>query len=595
MSEERRGWLPRGALVFLVVAALLVVAFAVVRPAVLEDDGDGDDGETAGGPSFTTTLGATGAVDGVRLSDDNATSQSFTVPVPVDAGLHDAVLTLAGRTQVSSRSTIYLRVLADGQSAYVAELPAGDHDLAAEVPLPPSAVADGSVRIQVRTTGTVDHQRCTLTQELGAFVLLDPEGTRVHAALDRDLATVRDVAAALDHDVTLVLADPDDRAWFEQAARLGAALTQAGHDVAFATQPQDGRSTVLLGPTADGDPVGVGEVEGEAVLALTDPAAAAVPTFLTTAAIATGDGATSDPVTTEPQRPAGGAVTLTDLGVDTGVQQLTDSRTWRASYSLADLPGGQVPTAADLSFRLPLTSDDSRWLVQVQYGGELVRSVRVPGDATSARVTAALPTRLATVRDQLVVTLTRDRDVGGCHVRQTSYAVQLLGSSRLVLGGATTGLAAIPAAWSGGMDVVVTATAAADPLASLAGLVPTLAELGGWRRQPRFVWAEQPADRPFLLVGTPPAAPAPVVGVGDGRVSAQGTDLGPLADGVVVQRLDSGSAPGVVLTPVGAADATLPSYGTELAWVLAGDGGGFVVSPSGRVVTTPPVRAGSSG
>lgn len=589
MSDDGRGWVPRGALVFFGVVAVLVVVFALVRPAVLDED-DGDGAEPDDSATFATTLGATGAVDGVRLSDDNATSQSFTVAVPVDAGLRDPVLTLGGRTQVPSTSTITLRILADGVSAYAAELAAGDQELSVDVPLPPSAVADGSVRIQVRITGTVDQQRCSLTQELGAFVLLDPDETRVHAVLDGPPATVRDVAAGLDHDVTLVVADPADHTWFEAAARLGAALTQAGHTVAYAEEPDDSASVVLL-ETGEGGPVAVRDLDGTPVLALTDPGSAAVDDFLTTAAVATGDGSSSDPQAADPARLAGSSVALADLGVDTGVQQLTDSRSWRASYSLADLSGGQVPTAVDLAFRLPVTTDDARWLVQVQVRGELVRSARVPGDATSARVTAALPARLAKVRNQLVVTLLRDRDVGGCHVRQTSYAVQLLGTSRLVLGGTTTGLAGIPAAWSGGVDVVLPATATDDPLASLTGLVPTLAELSGWRQAPAFVWAEQPTGRPYLYVGAPP--PAALVGVAEGRVTAAGTDLGPLSDGVVAQRLDAAGAPGVVLTPVGAADATLPDYGAEQAWVLAGDGGGFVVDPAGRVVTTPPVRAGS--
>ncbi|TIC80023.1 hypothetical protein [Nocardioides sp. GY 10127] len=624
-SSGRGGWLPRGALVALGLVVLLVVAFALLRPAVLDEDDRGGSGAPGDARQrhdegdVVTTLADTGAVDGLRLSDDNSTSQTFTVTLPVDAGVEDAWVRLVGTTRSPSTSSVSLRVLADGQAVHVSRLPTGAHRLDVEADLPASAVADGSVRVQVRLTGTADQRRCTLTQDLGALVVLDPDGTRVEADVDGPLTTVRDVAATLGHEVTLVELSAGAE-WVATAARLGVALTQAGHAVTFSTDADDaGPGTVLVGTPEEvggatgGDPadgtVVVADAGGGPALAVTEPGGAAVGTLLTTAALATADGPTAEPVTLEPARVAadgaGGTVTLASLGADTGVQQLTDRHTWRVRYSLADLPGGEVPTRALLSWSLPPTSDDARWLVQVQLGDELVASDRLPGDATTARVSVPLPARLAAVRNQLVVTLVRDRDVGGCHVRQTTYDVQLLPGSVLELGGAggsasSGGFVGVVDAFSAGVDVVLPDAAVADPAATLTALVPTLAELAPWQPTLRLVESDAPQGRPFLLVGEPPASATVQVDAGSGAVTAAGVETGPLADGVVVQRVEAQGvggqgATGVVVTAVGSGEAVLPDLGREGAWVLPAGGGGVEVDTAGRVVSLPPVRAGGTG
>jgi hypothetical protein len=606
----RRQWLPRGALVFFGLAAVLVLIFALVRPGWFEDD-PGDDGGDAPAYGFAKTLASTGATDGLQLSDDNATSQSFTVPVPLDSELSNPLLTLVGTTQVAESSTIFLRVLADGTSVFVQELPVGDDDLDEEIPLPTSAVEDGSVRIQVRLTGSLDQQRCNLTQELGAFVQIDPDQTLVHGTLDEELHTVRDVVAGFDHEVTLGLALPaDSRPWFETAARVGVALTQTGHDVTYADLTDDAgaetdRSTVLVGPAdaledagwstpddADADAsVVVGTVDGKGVLGVVAPAAHAASVFLTTSAVTTADGRSSAPQSADPEQLSGSAVTLESLGVDTSVQQITTRRSWTASYSLADLPDGTVPTQLRLSMIVPVTTDDARWLVQVQLNGALVDSIRLAGSGRQdAQV--QIPAGAEALRNQLVVTLIRDRDVGGCNVRQTTYDVQLLPDTQLVLGGEGAGFTALPAMFDDGFEVGLAATATDDAAASLAGFVPTLAEFSGWEQEPGFVWDGATPGGPFFVVGDPPDGVEAPVTISDGRVSADGFDLQAAEDGLVIQCADAGATPGVVVTPAGDPGTVVPAYGREVARVVAGDGGGFVVSPSGRVVTAPPVRSG---
>ena len=180
-----QSWLPRGAVVLLAVALLIVLGFAIANPSWFGSDDD----ERPADRAFDKTLLDIGSTDGIRLSDDNSTSQSFTIPVPVDARLEDPVLTLRGRTQVAESSTIFLRVLVDGDSVHVGELPQGDHELNADIVLSESAVEDGSVKVLVRTTGSLDERRCNITTELGALVVLDAEDTGIRGELDERTRT----------------------------------------------------------------------------------------------------------------------------------------------------------------------------------------------------------------------------------------------------------------------------------------------------------------------------------------------------------------------------------------------------------------------
>lgn len=601
-------WVPWAAVAFLVAVLAAVVMVALVRPTwfdtPVEEDFD---------YPYEKDLAAIGRVDGLYLSDDNSTSQTVTLPVPRDSEVELAILDLKGSTEVGASSTVYLRVLADGISVLVEELPVGRHDLEEKIVLPPSVTDDGSVRVQVRTSGNVDQRRCNLSENLGAWVHLDPDGTRIRAGLDEPVHTVRDAVTELDQDVTLVLATPEsDREWYATALRVATALTQAGHSVDYVVAddelPDVDGSPVLVGPSGALDGLGwealgdddasapaglaVGSLDGGSVLAVVAPEADVIGTFLTTSAVTTADGETSAPLTETPARLEGDSVTLAALGADTSVQQISDRRSWRASYSLADLPGGSVPVAIELELEIPVTTDDARWLVQVRLGDQLVDSLRLPGaGAQSARV--ELPPDLEMLRDQITVTLIRDRDIGGCHVRQTSYDVQLLPTSRLLLGGTGAGFTAVPASFSGGYDLLLPTDVLVDPAASLAAVVPTVAEFSGWQQQPRLVFDGAPGGRPFLLVGDPPPALEAPVDLADDRLSAAGFDLESFTDGLVLQTVVVDGDTNLVLTPVGTPDDVVPDYGRESARVVATAGGGFVVDGSGQVVSDPPVRAES--
>ncbi len=608
-APERRHWFPRGVVIFFGLVIALVVVLALIRPSWLGRD---DDETSTTGTSFVQDLAGLGKPAGISLSDDNATSASFTVAVPRDSTIQTAELTLVGHTQASSAGTVFLRVLVDGYSQYVGELDPGEHDLDVDVPVPDDALADGSVRVQVKLTGGLDQQQCNLDETLGALVVLDATKTRLHGPLDDPLHTVRDLVAGLEHDVTLDLALPttgaDAQPWLETAAQLGVALTQEGHAVSFADVTDalsggDG-SHILVGPadavadlgwqpgSGSGGTVAVGTVEDVAHLAVIATSSDVVPTFLATDPVTTADAPATSPESLQIERPAGDEVSLESIGASTDVQQLIDSSSWRVPFSLSDLPGGSVPTAVRLAFQVPTVTDDARWLVQVELNGRQIGSPVLHGSGTQ-RVTVAIPAGQELVRNQLTVTLIRDRDLGGCNVRTPTYDVQLLPESALVLGGSDAGFTAVPAGFSAGFDLDIPASSTEAPAATLTGLVPTLAEFSGWQQVADFAWDGAPGARPFLAFGPVPAGVTVPVTVADGRLTGSGFDLQSFTDGLVVQLVSPPArTPGLVVTPVGdAADVVLPAFGRESARVIATDGGGFVVDGSGRVVVVPSTRS----
>lgn len=604
--RRARRWAPRGALAFLALSVVLVVVFVVARP----DWFDGENGESVPPELlFATTLADLGHRDGIRLSDDNTTSATVTTAVPVDSRLEDARLVLGGRTQAATSGVTFLRVLADGEAVYVTELRSGDNDLAADIPLPATVTDDGSVTVQIRLTGSLDQRWCNPDHEIGALVMLDPEATRIRGRLDQRLRTVRDVARGLDNVVTLVLsATRNDREWYETAAELGVALRHTGRQVRYvdgvSENPGEG-TRILLGPPGSLEEAGwtpvddqagavrVGYLDDTSVLAVTEaggPPAEALDSLLTTDVVTTADSAANAPRRDEREPVGGDAVPLAALGLDTSAQQLTDSRNWRLRYSTADLPGGRVPSEVRLDLQVPVVAADAPWLVQVRLNGQLLDSVRLPADLDAHSVTARIPEGIEALRNELIVTVLRERVTGGCAVRPTVYQAQLLPTSTLLLGGRGVGLAAVPSDLAPGFEVHLPASSVDDPEVSLAALVPTLAEFTGVGDRAPFVWDGAPGVRPFLLFGDAPAGVDVPVRVVGGRLVGAGFDLQAFRDGLVVQRAAAGPTPGVVVTPVGRPPDVLPGYGRESARLVTGDGVGVAVDDAGRLDGPLPVR-----
>lgn len=203
--DEHRRSVPKIAWWILGIACVALLAFLLVRPEWFTRSADDDSLHVPADRHFTKTLASLDHPDGLWLNDD-ASSTSFTVKLPVDSKRSDTRIRLTGTTQVANDSTVFLTVSVDGTQVYRSELPRGDNPLNTLVGIPADAAADGSVRIVVRTDGSLHNQTCATDRSPGANVHLDddprrgrPRRTGTHRARRRRVLGSRPHRGARQH------------------------------------------------------------------------------------------------------------------------------------------------------------------------------------------------------------------------------------------------------------------------------------------------------------------------------------------------------------------------------------------------------------
>ena len=601
---------PRSAWLILGAALVILLAFLVARPAWFTHDADDMSLDVPADRHFTKTLAGSGHVDGVWLTDDSP-STSYLVTLPADSTRDETRLHLTGSSQIPGNSTVFLSVSMDGQQVYKKELPTGEKDIDAYVTVPDQIADDGQVRIQVRADGTRHDETCTTDHSAGMQIHLDP-ATVVEAALAEPIHTVRDAVVSWDRRLTVVLADQADQ-WRTTAAQLGMALTREGHQVRFAdTLPAaDVDNAILVGPyatlsdrdgwspspesgadTADG--TAVGTIDGTAVVAVTVPDGSLISRYLTGQAVTTADFVGGDPRAVAATPLTGDQVALAALGADMSVGQITETRRWRIGYSLADLPGGRLPQSVRVEMQLPASPSDLTWILNAELNGHLVGSV--PLNPTAGTVTIALPPQDALLENALTLSVERDRDLGGCDVRVTSYPIQLQPGSALQLGDETgAGFTALPRGLAPGFAVYAPGPDGIDVIQQLNAIVPTTTKFVPAQYNPDFLWSGQPSPgEPFILIGQSPDV-NPLVRIQDGRITsgpnASALDIPSFDNGILVQTVTSTSgAPGLMIQYIGDIGTTqLPGFGTESALVVTPQDS-FAINGDGTIAPSEPPR-----
>ncbi|WP_226435586.1 hypothetical protein [Rhodococcus yananensis] len=596
---------PRAAWWSLGLALALLLAFVIVRPSWFTDAADDVPLDVPPERHFTKTLAGSGHVDGVWLTDD-APSTSFLVTLPADSGRDETRLHLTGTTQVAEDTTVFLSVSMDGQQVLENRLPTGEVPLDLVVDVPHQVAEDGRVRVRVHAEGTRHDQSCTPDHSAGLQIHLDPTSV-LEAALVEPVHTVRDAVASWDRQVTIVLVDRGVQ-WRTTAAQLGMALTRAGQEVRYAESvpENDRRNTILVGPAdaldaaagwtsdtgADGNAI-VGRIDNDPVLGVLTADGAVLSTFLTQPTVATADTSGTDPraVGTTPEQ--GNEVPLESLGADMSVGSITETRSWQVAYSLADLPDGRIPEAVRVSVALPASPQDLTWILNTRLGGKLVDSRKL--NDTAGTVTVPLAAADQVVENSLTFTVQRDRDLGGCDVRVTSYPTQLRADSALVLGNAPgTGFTALPRQLAPGFAVHMTGATDDNAVEQLNSVVGVLTAFTPAEYVPDFLWNTPPdAEQPFILVGDSPAV-APRMRLADGRIvseTAGRLDISSFDTGLVVETATNiAAAPGLVIRYAGdTGEIALPDFGTETALVVTSQGS-FEVRADGTVPSRTPPR-----
>ncbi|WP_280418207.1 hypothetical protein [Nocardia carnea] len=605
-SGERGRIVPRSAWWVLGIALVVLGSFVFLRPEWFTRDADDNSLHVPADRHFAKTLAGAGHADGAWLTDD-APSTSFLVRLPADSAREETRLHLTGSSQVAAGSTVSLSVSMDGQQVFKEELATGDHGIEAYIRVPDQIAGDGQVRIRIRAEGTRHDETCAPDHSAGMQIHLDPDSV-VEAALTEPVHTVRDAVASWDRHVTIVPADPGIP-WRTAAAQLGMALIRSGHEVSYAEAPPetDVGDAILVGPAATltdryrwtpletSEPgIAAGTVGDTTVLGITVPDGTLVSRYLTEPVVGTADSAAGDPaaVTTAPWA-AGEEVSLESLGADMSAAQITEVRRWHLRYSLADLPGGRLPRAVRVEIQLPASPPDLTWILNVELNGRFVGSR--PLNPTAGTVRVELPPQDALLGNTLTLSVERDRDLGGCDVRVTSYPIQLKPTAALELGDDPgAGFTALPRAFASGFAIYLPDDGG-NPVEQLDAVVPALTEFVPAQYYPEFHWGRQPpGDAPFILVGRSSDVAAPV-SLQDGRITGgpEGAILNiPAFDnGLLVEAVASRSrVPGLMIQHTGHLDDTqLPEFGRETA-VVATEQGSFAVGADGAVLPATPVR-----
>ena len=206
-----------------------------------------------------------------------------------------------------------------------------------------------------------------------------------------------------------------------------------------------------------------------------------------------------------------------------------------------------------------------------------------------------LPPQDALLRNTLTLSVERDRDLGGCDVRVTSYPIQLKPTAALELGDDPgAGFTALPRAFASGFAVYLPDDGG-SPIEQLDAVVPALTEFVPAQYYPEFRWGQQPpGDTPFILVGRSPDVPAPV-SLQDGRITGGPggaiLNIPAFDNGLLVEAVTTRSRiPGLIIQHTGHIDVSqLPDFGRDAAVVVT-EQGSFAVGADGAVLPATPVR-----
>jgi len=98
-------------------------------------------------------------------------------------------------------------------------------------------------------------------------------------------------------------------------------------------------------------------------------------------------------------------VTVTGLTTETMVRNFRGAKQWTIPYKIADLPGGLTPTRFELALRTSMLAEGDEWIVQVSLNGNLLQTVRLPGNVPDIGLAVELPLELQGLTNSLAVGL----------------------------------------------------------------------------------------------------------------------------------------------------------------------------------------------
>ncbi len=418
-------------------------------------------------------------------------------------------------------------------------------DAILEIPVSRGDVRNGFLKISLRYSGAITDQRCVDERVSGANLrILADSGLDLQIARDRIAAdqlpgelairwTGKESSGQAAAAFTLAAASgavgfgpsvPSGEPWQQTSVELaeGGApplsltsdpvphLKIGGNDPALAARMYNSRFRGLLGPLD--------------VSTLARTVAKAKPEF----------------------------VSFASLGADTGIQEIVERGTWHLAVGANRLPAGKTLRSAVLDVAVADDGGDIKPVISATLNGVLLGStIAEPGERNQLIVD--IPAGLASLSNQLDVTVTRVPKGGDCINAPQGYDAQLLPTSRFELVDAPQpdDFHELAAAFAGGVTI---------DLAGGAGQVPAtsrlLSGLLGGATPISVTYGKGPISSPSVVVSdTAPAGTDPAVRFDRGRVAI--TDQGGetvlssanLNTLTVVQLLDDGGRPVLWIRP----------------------------------------------
>jgi len=425
---------------------------------------------SAGGPT-TITLADVGADEGLLLAGYPSYA-AIRLPRIRDANVEDIQVRIVGKQEVSARTVASIRIMANGRRVSERVLSAGVRDFEWILRLPTSAWNGEDINLSFQLLGDLPDDLCHDERSVGAVVHVDAVSA-IEFSIEDEISSVRDVVALLPNDIAISIPDADAGERFaELGVRLGERLTRLGYRVSFdsahtaRTGGVRGRGLIMLDvpealrsagfetPNAGDDSL-VWRRNGLAFLGLTAPEDMSAVGFLTGEVLSVARSSAVGSTEYVDQISRQNRVTFDTLGIDTSVQQVTQTRSWTVDYEAAQYPSGYAPSRVQLDIRLPEGPGDFTNLVHTMLNDQIIGSQHLETGRLNS-VAVDLPANMQSLNNTLKITIQRHRELGGCAVTAQRYPVQLVETSHLSYEAGRPvlpGLAGLPAAFAQGVEL----------------------------------------------------------------------------------------------------------------------------------------------
>lgn len=534
--------------------ALALSGVDAQNPNLATSGSDGDPASATGSTAAAVTrfvdLGELGHRNGLELAGLTGAQDLF-FRVPSASSIESLSLRLPFRSDSAFESRRSLTIEVGDTPLFSRSLPTGAYEDVIELPIDPSLVKNGFLKVRLRYAGAITEDRCIDQRISGAFLLLDKSGGLTARLKSGAVDQINKIAAIMPTRAQIVLPAKANEA--QAAAALTLALSQPDARIVSSPSPSASEawsSTQISFASSQKAAISSSWDTGQPQLSIggDDPAGAA--RLLRTQWSAAISAPAAGKALLE-RNAAKETVTLADLGNDTSVQSISERGAWNSIIPLAALPADAKPSGAVIETLVGADSGDTPPVINVLLNGLLLDSAEAKLDALT-RIDVDFPEgSLASIND-LEVSVTRQVASGDCRFEPQGYPAQLLPSSHLKLGGPgeVVDFSDLPSRFNGGFTVV------AKDAAQVAAAAPLISALANGDTEVSVSFGEAPANQPAVVISdTQPSGSSPAIRFDDGPVelsNANGSTMlssDALGEATIAQIVGSDAAPVLWLKP----------------------------------------------